>query len=96
MILLEFTLFSFLIYFLTIFKSEVIATLLVITIISLLLEQIELTEILDLIFFKSLLMLVIYILNCTITLSVLLVLIGMIICFFNGLLVVISILGFYF
>jgi len=77
-----------------IFKSDIAVILLVVTIIPLLLDQIKLTKISNLIFLKSLLMLVIICtFDYTITLSILFIPIGMMTCFLEGSFTVILRLG---
>ena len=95
MILLKFksTSFKLFTYFSMIFKSDIIAILLVMTMIPLILDQIKSTETSDLIPLKSLLILTICIFDCTITLSTLFVLIEMMTCFLKRPFVVILSLG---
>jgi len=76
-----------------IFKSEVAATLLVVTSNLFLSDQIKSTEILDFTPFKSLLMLEMWVFAFTITFSALFDPIGIIICFLKSSLVVILSLG---
>jgi len=61
--------------------SDIVATLLVMTMISLMLEQIKSTETSDLILLRSLLMLTTFAFDYAITLSMLFIPIGIIICF---------------
>jgi len=80
-------------YFSTIFKSEVVATLLVVMSNPLLLDQIKSTKISDFTSFKSLLILETWVFAFAIIFSALFDSIGMIICFLKGFLVVILSLG---
>ena len=80
---LEYISFKSFTYFSTTFKFKVVAILLVMIIILLLLNQIKSTEISNLIFLRSLLMLETCIFDCTITLSTLFVLIKIMIYFFR-------------
>ena len=75
-------------YFSIVFMSKVNATLLVVIIIPLLLEQIKSTQISDLISFNNQFMFVICTLDCAMTLSALFVLMEIIICFLDRSLVV--------
>jgi len=93
MILLELMLFSFLIYFSIMFMFNAVAILLVVIITSLLLEHMKSAEILDLTVFKSLLMLEICILAYNMITLMFSLLISIIICFLNGLLVIMLILS---
>jgi len=83
--LFESTSFKSFTYFFMIFKSDIAVMLLVVIIIPLLSDQIKLTKISNLIFLKSLLMLVIICtFDYTITLSMLFIPIGMMTCFLEG------------
>ena len=93
--LLELTSFRFFMYFLTIFKSEIAATLLVITTISLLSNPIKLITTSDLISLNDLLILVTWTFDQAITLSMLLEPMRMIIYLHKRPLVVIFSLGFF-
>jgi len=93
MILFESTLFKFFTYFSMMFKSDIVATLLVITTISLMLDQIKSTETSDLIPLRSLLILATCTFNYIITLSILFVPIRMMTCFLEGPFVVMLSLG---
>ena len=80
--LFESTSFKSFTYFFMIFKSDIAVMLLVVIIIPLLSDQIKLTKISNLIFLKSLLMLVIICtFDYTITVSMLFISIGMMTCF---------------
>jgi len=92
--LLELTLFRFFMYFLTTFKSKIAATLLVVTIISLLSNLTKLMTTSDLIPLSNLLILVTWMFDQAITLSTLLEPMRMIICLYERPLVVILSLGF--
>jgi len=93
MILLKSISFKLFTYFSMIFKSDIIAILLVMTMVPLILDQIKSTETSDLIPLKSLLILTICIFDCTITLSTLFVLVEMMTCFLKRPFVVILSLG---
>jgi len=76
-----------------VFKSDIVAILLVMTMISLILDQIKSTETSDLIPLKSLLILTICVFDCTITLPTLFVPIEMMTCFLKRPFIVILSLG---